>query len=150
MNDLSIPIIIGIALAALPVGAGILYFQRRNLGARRRKNLHPLLILGIIFLFPGIFTLVIDGEESVYLSLGIVFTISGITAQFLQQAPPDDQARRYGLTASLLGFSLGVATGAVLSLVFGWSPILLLVVFGALGLLVGMLLGRFYRRRIQA
>jgi len=75
LNDLSVPKIIGLALAALPAGAGLLYFQRRNLGARRRKDLHPLLILGIIFLFPGIFTLVIDGEESVYLSLGIVFTI---------------------------------------------------------------------------
>jgi len=149
MNETAILIIFAMILAAIPLVAGALYFRRHKLRTSAGNKLHPLLLLGFIFLFPGLLNLIMDGEESVFLSLGVVFTISGMTAQFLLQAPPVDQARRYGLTGSLLGFALGAATGTVLSLVFGWSPILLIVVLGALGLAAGMLLARFYRRGIQ-
>lgn len=149
MNQITMYTIIGIALVALLVGAGIYFFRRRELRTSKGERLHPLLILGIIFLFPGLLNLITDGEESVFLSMGIIFTISGVAAQLLIRTRPGDQARRYGLMGSLFGFTIGAAAGAGISLVWGWPLILMIVVLGALGLLVGLLLGNLYWRRIQ-
>lgn len=150
MNEITIYIIVGLILITLLVGAGVLLLRRRDPKISERKKLHPLLILGIIFLFPGILNLIMDGEESVFLSLGIVFTISGIVAQFLIKTPQDAQVRKRYLIGSFLGISLGAATGAALSLVFGWPWILMVLLSIALGLLTGLLLGRIYESRIQA
>ena len=149
MNDMAIPILIAVILAAIPVGAGMIYFRRRGLIARGGGNLHPLLILGVIFLFPGILNLILYGEESVFLSLGVIFTISGITAQILRLTHPDDHFKRYILTGALLGYVIGTILGALLSLGFGWSPILLIVISGSLGLLLGTMWGRFYYESIE-
>jgi hypothetical protein len=149
VNDSAIPILMAVVLAAIPVGAGMIYFMRRGLISSGGGTLHPLLILGIIFLFPGILNLILYGEESVFLSLGVIFTISGITSQLLRHTHPEDHARRYSLTGALLGFAIGAILGALLSLGFGWSPILMIVISGALGLLLGSLWGRFYRGGIE-
>lgn len=149
MNEITIYIIVGLILSTLLVGAGVLLLRLRDPKISERKKLHPLLILGIIFLFPGLLSLIMDGEESVFLSLGVVFTISGIVAQLLIRVPTDDHGRKHSIIGSLLGFSLGAATGVALSLVFGWPPILMILLLGALGLLAGLLLGRIYQSRIQ-
>ena len=149
MNDMAIPILIAVIVAAIPVGAGMIYFRRRGMLARGGGTLHPLLILGIVFLFPGLLNLILSGEESVFLSLGVIFTISGITAQLLRHTHPEDHSRRCSLTGALLGFAIGAILGALLSLGFGWSPVLLIVISGAMGLLLGSLWGRFYQGGIE-
>lgn len=150
MNGITLYMVIGAALVVLLVGAVALIRWRREPGIRDRNRIHPLLLLGIVFLVPGLLNLIMDGEESVFLTMGIIFTLSGIAAQFLIRTPQDSETRRRSLIASLIGFSIGAAAGAALSLVFGWPLILMIVGFGALGLLIGMLLGRFYQSRIQA
>jgi hypothetical protein len=70
VNETAILIIFAMILAAIPLVAGTFYFRRHKLRTSTRNKLHPLLILGIIFLFPGLLNLIMDGEESVFLSLG--------------------------------------------------------------------------------
>lgn len=149
MKNMAVPILIAVILAAISVGAGMTYFRQRGLIARGVRTLHPLLILGIVFLFPGILNLILYGEESVFLSLGVIFTISGITSQLLWITHPEDHSRRYSLTGALLGFATGAILGALLSLGFGWSPILLIVISGSMGLVLGSLWGRFYYGGIE-
>jgi len=150
MNDTTMYIITGLILITLLVGAVVFIRSRRGLRFKERNNLHPLLLLGIIFLIPGLMNLIMDGEESVFLTMGVVFTISGIVAQLLIRTPQESQARKRSLIGSLIGFSVGAAIGAALSLVFDWPLILMIVLLGAFGLLIGMLLGRLYQRRVQA
>ncbi len=149
MNDITIYIVVGLILITLLVGAGVLLLRRRDPKISERNKLHPLLILGIIFLFPGIWNLIMDGEESVFLLMGVVFTISGIVAQYLIKTPKDSQARQRSLIGSLIGFSVGAAIGIALSLFFSWPPILMIVLSIAVGLLTGLLLGRLYQSRLQ-
>ena len=148
--DQTLFIIGGVVLTALLVGTVVMLIRRGEPKIGERKKLHPLLILGIIFLFPGLLNLIMDGEESVFLSMGVVFTISGIVAQLLIRVPTDDHGRKRNIIGSFLGFSLVAVIGVALSLVFGWPPILMIVLFIALGLLTGLLLGRIYQSRIQA
>jgi len=151
VNEITMYIIIGLILITLLVGAGVMLLRRRREPRiKDRNNLHPLLILGIVFLVPGLMNLIMDGEESVFLLMGVVFTISGIVAQLLIRTPKESQDRKQILIGSLIGFSVGAAIGAALNLVFNWPLILMIVLFGALGLLIGLLIGRLYQRRIQA
>ena len=142
--------VIGGALVAFLVGAVALVRWRRELRIRERNGVHPLLLLGIVFVIPGLPNLIMDGEESVFLTMGIIFTLAGIIAQFLTRTPQDSVARKRSLIGSLIGFSVGAAAGAALYLVFGWPLILMILGFGALGLLAGMFVERFYQSRIQA
>jgi len=44
---------------------------------------------------------------------------------------------------------VGGASGAALSLVFDLPSLLIIILFGALGLLIGMVVGRLYQPRRQ-
>ena len=142
--------VIGVALVVLWVGAVALVRWRQEPRIRERNGVHPLLLLGIVFVIPGLPNLIMDGEESVFLTRGIIFTLAGIIAQFLTRTPQDSVARKRSLIGSLIGFSAGAAAGATLSLVYDWPLILMILGFGALGLLIGMFVERFYQSRIQA
>ena len=86
--------VIGVALVVLWVGAVALVRWRQEPRIRERNGVHPLLLLGIVFVIPGLPNLIMDGEESVFLTRGIIFTLAGIIAQFLTRTPQDSVARK--------------------------------------------------------
>jgi uncharacterized membrane protein YoaK (UPF0700 family) len=143
-------VVIGVAIIAIMIGIMAVVLMRRTPNRVERNSAYSMLTLGIIFLIPGLITLILDGEPTVFLSLGIIFTLSGLAARFLIKAPDDPEVRRLTLIGSLIGFTVGGASGAVISLVFDLPEIPLIILLGAIGLLTGMVLGRIYRHRCQA
>jgi hypothetical protein len=142
-------LLFGIAIIA--VLAGVLYFYSWR-GERKipeRKNGRQILILGIIFLIPGLLELILNGETSAMLTLGIIFTLSGLVSVFLLKPSifPGDSEQI--VTGALIGFLLGGALGAAISMVFSYPSVLAILVSGSLGILGGVFLSIFYRRSSQ-
>ncbi|MFC1923569.1 hypothetical protein ACFLY4_09820, partial [Chloroflexota bacterium] len=108
------------------------------------------LLLGIIFLVPGLLNLIMDGETSVFLSLGVIFTLSGLVSVYLLKPSifPGDTAQIR--TGGLIGFLLGGAIGAAVSMVFGYPSVIAILISGSLGVLAGVGVGIIYRRSSQA
>ena len=150
MSGIVLYVVIGVALIAIVIGIVAVILKRREPNRVERNSAYPMLTLGIIFLIPGLITLILDGEQTVFLSLGIIFTLSGLVARFLIKTPDDPEVRRLTLIGSLIGFTVGGASGAAISMVFDLPDIPLIILLGAIGLLVGMVLGRLYQRRSQA
>ena len=150
MNGITSYIIIGIALIAVLVGVLALFLRRGDRKSTERSAGRQILMLGIIFLIPGLFNLIRDGETSVFLSLGIVFTLSGLVSIYLLKPSvfPGDSAQIR--TGALIGFLLGGALGAAASMVFGYSSVIAILVSASLGVLVGIAFVMIFRRLSQA
>lgn len=83
MNNTTVYILIGIVIIA--VLALVVALIRRGSEPRNveRTAGRQILILGIVFLIPGLLNLILDGETSAFLSLGIIFTLSGLVSVYL-------------------------------------------------------------------
>ena len=150
MNGITSYIIIGIALIAVLVGVLALFLRRGDRKSTERSAGRQILMLGIIFLIPGLVNLIRDGETSVFLSLGIIFTLSGLVSVYLLKPSifPGDSAQIR--TGGLIGFLLGGALGAAASMVFGYSSVIAILASASLGVLVGIVFVIIFRRLSQA
>jgi hypothetical protein len=137
-------IIIGVGLIAALGGVVALIRWRRGPQTREDNKIHPLLILGIVFLIPGLMNLIQDGEFSIFLNMGIIFTLSGLAAQILIKTHNDPDVRKVILLGSLIGLFVGGISGAAIGMIFGWPLPLTIVLFCTAGLLLGMGFGRLY------
>jgi len=142
--------VIGVAIVAALVGLVALIRLRWEPRSVKRTAVSPMLMLGIIFLIPGLFNLIRDGETSVFLSLGIILTVSGLVSVYLLKPSifPGDSAQIR--TGGLIGFLLGGALGAAASMVFGYSSVIAILVSASLGVLVGIAFVIIFRRLSQA
>jgi len=142
--------VIGVAIVAALVGLVALIRLRWEPRSVKRTAVSPMLMLGIIFLIPGLVNLILDGETSVFLSLGIIFTLSGLVSVYLLKPSifPGDSAQIR--TGGLIGFLLGGALGAAASMVFGYSSVIAILVSASLGVLVGIAFVIIFRRLSQA
>jgi hypothetical protein len=150
LNGTTSYIIIGIAVIAVLAGVVALFFRRGERKSTERDSGRQILILGIIFLIPGLVNLILDGETSVFLSLGIIFTLSGLVSVFLLKPsifPGDSAQIRKG---GMIGFLLGGVLGTAASMVYGYPSVIAILVSAALGVLVGAAIGIIYRRSSQA
>jgi len=142
-------VVIGVAIIAVLIGAVAWNRWRRGPQTRQENKIHPLLILGIIFLIPGLMNLIQDGETSVFLNMGIIFTLSGLAAQVLVKTQDDPQVRKVTLLSSLAGLLVGGVSGVAFSMFIGRPFSLTMIIFCTLGLVGGMVFGRLYLRSNQ-
>jgi LPXTG-motif cell wall-anchored protein len=149
MTGNTLYIVIGVTILAVLGGAVAWVRRRRDPQSGEGNKIHPLLLLGIVFLIPGLMNLIQDGELSGFLNLGIIFTLSGLAAQVLIKNQADPEVRKVILLSSLAGLLLGGMSGAVISMIVGWPFPLTIVLFCTLGLLLGMLFSRLYLRSNQ-
>ena len=150
MNGITSYILIGVAVIAVLAGVLALFLRRGKKRTTERDTGQTFLILGIIFLIPGLVNLILDGETSVFLSLGIIFTLSGLVSVYLLKPSifPGDSAQIR--TGGLIGFLLGGALGAAASMVFGYSSVIAILASASLGVLVGIAIVIIFRRLSQA
>jgi Trk-type K+ transport system membrane component len=137
-------VVIGVAIVVVLIGAAAWIRWRRGPMSRDENKIHPLLILGIVFLIPGLINLIQEGEFSSFLNMGIIFTLSGLAAQVLIKNQDDPQVRKVTLLSSLAGLLVGGVSGAVFSVFVEWPNTLTLILFCSLGLVIGMVFGRLY------
>ncbi len=147
MSGIELYVVIGFAFLVVLIGIGAVFFLRREPEFVARKPAYPLLTLGIIFLIPGLLTLIIDGERTVFLYMGLVFTLSGIIVRFLIKSKNGFNVSRLILISSLIGFTLGSTSGVAVGMIFDLPEILLIILLGAIGLLAGILFGRLIQRQ---
>ena len=150
MSDITSYLVIGVLVIAALVGVLAFFLRRGGRKSTDRSTGRQILILGIIFLIPGLFNLIRDGETSVFLSLGIIFTLSGLVSVYLLKPsifPGDSGQIR---TGGLIGFLLGGALGAAASMVFGYSSVIAILVSASLGVLVGIAFVMIFRRFREA
>ena len=150
MSDITSYLVIGILVIAALVGVLAFFLRRGGRKSTDRSTGRQILILGIIFLIPGLFNLIRDGETSVFLSLGIIFTLSGLVSVYLLKPsifPGDSGQIR---TGGIIGFLLGGALGAAASMVFGYSSVIAILVSASLGVLVGIAFVMIFRRFREA
>lgn len=150
MNGITSYILIGVAVIAVLAGVLALFLRRGKKRTTERDTGQTFLILGIIFLIPGLLNLIMDGETSVFLSLGIIFTLSGLVSVYLLKPSifPGDSAQIR--TGGLIGFLLGGALGAAASMVFGYPSAIAILISASLGVLVGIAIVIIFRRLSQA
>lgn len=149
MQSTIVIILIGVALVA--VLAVIVAFLRRGKESKDSKFSagYQILILGIVFLIPGLFALIRDGESTAFLSLGIIFTLSGFVTRFLIK-PADLSEHRTRITLGLVvGFLVGGALGAAASMVFDLPSVPLILLGITLGSLPGLAIGILQKRQGQ-
>lgn len=149
MSEFTVYIVIGVAIAGAIFGFVALIRADRQPRSVEQTAIYPMQILGIVFLFPGVLNLILHGEYSVFLSLGIIFTLSGLVANLLIRPAQDPGNKRQTLVGSLIGFTVGGSLGAAVSMVFEFPPVPLILLVGAVGLLVGMVVGLLQQRRDQ-
>ena len=150
MSDITSYLVIGVLVIAALVGVLAFFLRRGGRKSTDRSTGRQILILGIIFLIPGLFNLIRDGETSVFLSLGIIFTLSGLVSVYLLKPsifPGDSGQIR---TGGIIGFLLGGALGAAASMVFGYSSVIAILASASLGVLVGIAIVIIFRRLSQA
>ena len=150
MSDITSYLVIGVLVIAALVGVLAFFLRRGGRKSTDRSTGRQILILGIIFLIPGLFNLIRDGETSVFLSLGIIFTLSGLVSVYLLKPsifPGDSGQIR---TGGIIGFLLGGALGAAASMVFGYSSVIAILVSASLGVLVGIAFVMIFRRFREA
>lgn len=150
MNGITSYILIGVAVIAVLAGVLAFFLRRGKKRTTERDTGQTFLILGIIFLIPGLLNLIMDGETSVFLSLGIIFTLSGLVSVYLLKPSifPGDSAQIR--TGGLIGFLLGGALGAAASMVFGYSSVIAILASASMGVLVGIAIVIIFRRLSQA
>jgi hypothetical protein len=143
-------IVIGVAVIAVIAGVVALFLRRGKKRPADRDTGRTFLMLGIIFLIPGLFNLIMDGETSVFLSLGIIFTLSGLVSVYLLKPSifPGDTAQIR--TGGLIGFLLGGVLGAAVSIVFGYPSVIAILVSASLGVLLGIAFVMIFRRFSEA
>jgi len=143
-------IVIGVAVLAVIAGVVALFLRRGKKRPADRDTGRTFLMLGIIFLIPGLFNLIMDGETSVFLSLGIIFTLSGLVSVYLLKPSifPGDTAQIR--TGGLIGFLLGGVLGAAVSIVFGYPSVIAILVSAGLGVLLGIAFVMIFRRFSEA
>jgi hypothetical protein len=143
-------IVIGVAVIAVLAGVVFLFLRRGKKRTNERDTGRTFLMLGIIFLIPGLFNLIMDGETSVFLSLGIIFTLSGLVSVYLLKPSifPGDTAQIR--TGGLIGFLLGGVLGAAVSMVFGYPSVIAILVSASLGVLLGIAFVMIFRRFSEA
>ena len=149
MDGITPYILIGVAVLAVLMAVVALFLRRGKKRTTERDTGRTFLLLGIIFLIPGLLNLIMDGETSVFLSLGVIFTLSGLVSIYLLKPSifPGDTAQIR--TGGLIGFLLGGALGAAVSMVFGFPSVIAILIAGSLGILAGMGIGLIYRRSSQ-
>ena len=150
MDGITSYIVIGVAVIAVIAGVVALFLRRGKKRPADRDTGRTFLMLGIIFLIPGLFNLIMDGETSVFLSLGIIFTLSGLVSVYLLKPSifPGDTAQIR--TGGLIGFLLGGAIGAAVSMVFGYPSVIAILVSASLGVLLGIAFVMIFRRFSEA
>ena len=150
MDGITSYILIGVAVLAVLMAVVALFLRRGKKRTTERDTGQTFLLLGIIFLIPGLLNLIMDGETSIFLYLGVIFTLSGLVSVYLLKPsifPGDTTQIR---TGGLIGFLLGGAIGAAVSLVFGYPSLIAILIAGSLGVLAGVGIGIIYRRSSQA
>lgn len=150
MDGITSYIVIGMAVIAVIAGVVALFLRRGKKRPADRDTGRTFLMLGIIFLIPGLFNLIMDGETSVFLSLGIIFTLSGLVSVYLLKPSifPGDTAQIR--TGGLIGFLLGGVLGAAVSIVFGYPSVIAILVSAGLGVLLGIAFVMIFRRFSEA
>ena len=150
MDGITSYIVIGVAVIAVLAGVVFLFLRRGKKRINERDTGRTFLMLGIIFLIPGLFNLIMDGETSIFLSLGIIFTLSGLVSVYLLKPSifPGDTAQIR--TGGLIGFLLGGVLGAVVSMVFGYPSVIAILVSASLGVLLGIAFVMILRRSSEA
>lgn len=150
MDGITSYIVIGVAVIAVLAGVVFLFLRRGKKRINERDTGRTFLMLGIIFLIPGLFNLIMDGETSIFLSLGIIFTLSGLVSVYLLKPSifPGDTAQIR--TGGLIGFLLGGVLGAVVSMVFGYPSVIAILVSASLGVLLGIAFVMIFRRSSEA
>ena len=150
MDGITSYIVIGVAVLAVIAGVVALFLRRGKKRPADRDTGRTFLMLGIIFLIPGLFNLIMDGETSVFLSLGIIFTLSGLVSVYLLKPSifPGDTAQIR--TGGLIGFLLGGVIGAAVSMVFGYPSVIAILVSASLGVLLGIAFVMIFRRFSEA
>jgi len=142
-------VLIGIVIIAVLALVVALFRRGREPSKLERTTGRQILILGIVFLIPGLVNLISDGETSVFLSLGIIFTLSGLVSVFLLKPsifPGDSTQIR---TGGMIGFLVGGAAGAAVSMFFDVPSVPAILLMAGLGVLAGIVIGILYRRRSQ-
>ena len=150
MDGITSYIIIGVAVIAALMAVVALFLRKGKKRTNERDTGQTVLLLGIIFLIPGLLNLIMDGETSVFLSLGVIFILSGLVSVYLLKPsifPGDTTQIR---TGGLIGFLLGGAIGAAVSMVFGYPSVIAILISGSLGVLAGVSVGIIYRRSSQS
>lgn len=148
MNNILLSILIGVAIFSFVVGVVSLFLAWKD--ARDKKiPLYPMLTLGIVFLFPGIIALILHQEYTIFLSLGIIFSLSGAVARYVSKWASYPKDRSIIFFSSLIGFTIGGVGGAAISMFVNLPDLPLIVLLGTFGLLAGMLFGQFSRRYSQ-
>lgn len=150
MDGITSYIVIGVAVIAVLAGVVFLFLRRGKKRINERDTGRTFLMLGIIFLIPGLFNLIMDGETSIFLSLGIIFTLSGLVSVYLLKPSifPGDTAQIR--TGGLIGFLLGGVLGAAVSMVFGYPSVIAILVSASLGVLLGIAFVMIFRRFNEA
>ena len=150
MDGISSYIVIVVAVIAVIAGVVFFFLRRGKKRTNERDTGRTFLMLGIIFLIPGLFNLIMDGETSVFLSLGIIFTLSGLVSVYLLKPSifPGDTAQIR--TGGLIGFLLGGVLGAAVSIVFGYPSVIAILVSAGLGVLLGIAFVMIFRRFSEA
>ena len=150
MDGITSYIVIGVAVIAVLAGVVFFFLRRGKKRTNERDTGRTFLMLGIIFLIPGLFNLIMDGETSVFLSLGIIFTLSGLVSVYLLKPSifPGDTAQIR--TGGLIGFLLGGVIGAAVSMVFGYPSVIAILVSASLGVLLGIAFIMIFRRFSEA
>ena len=150
MDGITSYIVIGVAVIAIIAGVVALFLRRGKKRPADSDTGRTFLMLGIIFLIPGLFNLIMDGETSVFLSLGIIFTLSGLVSVYLLKPSifPGDTAQIR--TGGLIGFLLGGVLGAAVSMVFGYPSVIAILVSAGLGVLFGIAFVMIFRRFSEA
>jgi len=150
VSDITSYLVIGVLVIVALVGVLAFFLRRGERKSTERSTGRQILILGIIFLIPGLFNLIRDGETSVFLSLGIIFTLSGLVSVYLLKPSifPGDSAQIR--TGGLIGFLLGGALGGAASMVFGYPSVIAILVAASLGVLVGITFVMIFRRFSEA
>ena len=150
MDGITSYIVIGVAVIAVLAGVVFLFLRRGKKRTNERDTGRTFLMLGIIFLIPGLFNLIMDGETSVFLFLGIIFTLSGLVSVYLLKPSifPGDTAQIR--TGGLIGFLLGGVIGAAVSMVFGYPSVIAILVSASLGVLLGIAFIMIFRRFSEA
>ena len=66
MSGTVLYVVIGVALIAIVIGIVAVVLMRREPRRMERNSAYPMLTLGIIFLMPGLITLILDGQQTVF------------------------------------------------------------------------------------
>ena len=149
MGSTIIVILIGVGLVGIL--AVVVAFLRKGKESEESKfsPSYPMLTLGIVFLIPGLFALIKDGEGTTFLYLGIIFTLSGLVTRFLIKPADLAEHRMRVALGVVVGFLVGGALGAAASMIFDLSSVPLILLGITLGSFPGLVIGILQKREGQ-